>query len=183
MANAQVTERPNRPAPRVSRERENGRRPRLKPMPDFTASEREAAGKAVRASVPRSAHAAWEPAPDRRDPVEIMEEQAASRVPELVAIRHGRMLVSPFTFFRGTAAHMAADLAGAPRTGLDVQLCGDAHLSNFGAFAAPDRRLVFSVNDCRARLNGSRLEQAHRRQHDRSDLRRRRSPAGIAQTA
>ena len=154
MANAQGTERPNRPAPRVSRERENGRRPRLKPMPHFAASEREAAGRAVRASVPRSAHAAWEPAPDRRDPVELMEEQAASRVPELVPIRHGRMLVSPFAFFRGAAAHMAADLAGAPRTGLDVQLCGDAHLSNFGAFAAPDRRLVFSVNDFDETLPG-----------------------------
>ena len=123
-------------------------------MPHFTASEREAAGKAVRAGVPRSAHAAWEPAPDRRDPVELMEEQAASRVPELVPIRHGRMLVSPFTFFRGAAAHMAADLAGTPRTGLDVQLCGDAHLSNFGAFAAPDRRLIFSVNDFDETLPG-----------------------------
>jgi uncharacterized protein (DUF2252 family) len=150
MAKAQVTRHPTR----GSRRPEGVRRPKLKPVPHFTAPERRAAGKAVRAEVPRSAHAAWEPAPDRRDPVELMEEQAASRVPELVPIRHGRMLVSPFTFFRGAAAHMAADLADAPRTGLDVQLCGDAHLSNFGAFAAPDRRLVFSVNDFDETLPG-----------------------------
>ena len=96
---------------------------------------------------PRSEHGEWETASDRRDPVELLEEQAASRVPELVPIRYGRMLVSPFTFFRGAAYPMAADLADAPRTGLDVQLCGDAHLSNFGAFAGPDRRLVFGIND------------------------------------
>ena len=103
---------------------------------------------------PRSGHGEWEPASDRPDPVELLEEQAASRVPELVPIRYGRMLVSPFTFFRGAAYPMAADLAGAPRTGLDVQLCGDAHLSNFGAFAAPDRRLVFSINDFDETLPG-----------------------------
>jgi uncharacterized protein (DUF2252 family) len=120
----------------------------------LTVSEREAAGKAARASVPRSAHAMWEPAPDRPDPVEMMEEQAASRVQALVPVRHGRMLVSPFTFYRGAAAHMAADLADAPRSGLDVQLCGDAHLSNFGGFAAPDRRLIFSVNDFDETLPG-----------------------------
>jgi len=94
------------------------------------------------------------PASARRDPVELLEEQAASRVPELVPIRYGRMLVSPFTFFRGAAYPMAADLADVPRTGLQVQLCGDAHLSNFGAFAAPDRRLVFSVNDFDETLPG-----------------------------
>ena len=88
------------------------------------------------------------------DPVELLEEQAASRVRELVPIRYGRMLVSPFTFFRGAAYPMAADLADAPRTGLDVQLCGDAHLSNFGAFGAPDRRLVFSINDYDETLPG-----------------------------
>ena len=103
---------------------------------------------------PRSEHGEWEPASDRRDPVELLEEQAASRVPELVPIRYGRMLVSPFTFFRGAAYLMAADLAGAPRTGLQVQLCGDAHLSNFGMFAAPDRRLVFSINDFDETLPG-----------------------------
>ena len=103
---------------------------------------------------PRSGHGEWEPASDRRDPVELLEEQAASRVPELVPIRYGRMLVSPFTFFRGAAYPMAADLADAPRTGLEVQLCGDAHLSNFGAFAAPDRRLLFSINDFDETLPG-----------------------------
>ena len=103
---------------------------------------------------PRSGQGEWEPASDRRDPVELLEEQAASRVPELVPIRYGRMLVSPFTFFRGAAYPMAADLAGAPRTGLQVQLCGDAHLSNFGGFAGPDRRLVFSINDFDETLPG-----------------------------
>ncbi len=101
-----------------------------------------------------SGHAEWEPSPIRRDPVELLEEQAETRVPELVPIRYGRMLVSPFTFYRGAAYLMAADLAGTPRTGLHTQLCGDAHLSNFGAFAAPDRRLVFSVNDFDETLPG-----------------------------
>ena len=91
---------------------------------------------------------------DRPDPVDLLEEQSASRVQELVPIRYGRMLVSPFTFYRGAAYPMAADLAGAPRTGLEVQLCGDAHLSNFGAFAAPDRRLIFSINDFDETLPG-----------------------------
>ena len=151
MANAHVTE---RPAVRRPREPQNGQRPKPKQVVHLTTAEREAAGKAARDGLPRSEHAAWEPARDRHDPVELMEEQAATRVPELVPLRHGRMLVSPFTFFRGAAAHMAADLAGSPRTGLDVQLCGDAHLSNFGAFAAPDRRLVFSVNDFDETLPG-----------------------------
>src|ERR1700754_3711450 len=119
-----------------------------------TAEERAARGKAARAEVPRSAHAAWEPAADRRDPVELLEEQAASRVPELVPLRYGRMLVSPFTFFRGAAYPMAADLADAPRSGLKAQLCGDAHLSNFGTFAGPDRRLVFGINDFDETLPG-----------------------------
>jgi len=129
-----------------------GRKP--KPVPHPTPGERAARGKAARAEVPRSVHGEWKSAVDRRDPVELLEEQAASRVPELVPIRYGRMLVSPFTFFRGAASAMAADLAETPRTGLDVQLCGDAHLSNFGAFAAPDRRLVFSVNDFDETLPG-----------------------------
>jgi uncharacterized protein (DUF2252 family) len=129
---------------------------RLKPtaVQHLTAEERVARGKAARAVAPRSEHGAWEPASDRRDPVELLEEQAASRVPELVPLRYGRMLVSPFTFFRGAAYLMAADLAGAPRTGLRVQLCGDAHLSNFGGFAAPDRRLVFGINDFDETLPG-----------------------------
>ena len=130
------------------------RPPRPRPVPHPTPGERAARGKAARAAAPRSGHGDWEPASDRRDPVELLEEQAASRVPELVPIRYGRMLVSPFTFFRGAAYPMAADLAGAPRTGLDVQLCGDAHLSNFGGFAAPDRRLVFSINDFDETLPG-----------------------------
>ena len=119
-----------------------------------TAEERAATGKAARAEVPRSAHAVWEPSGDRPDPVELLEEQAASRVPELVPLRYGRMLVSPFTFFRGAAYPMAADLAESPHSGLEVQLCGDAHLSNFGAFAAPDRRLVFGLNDFDETLPG-----------------------------
>ena len=120
----------------------------------FTTAERAARGKAERAELPRSSHADWEPARHRPDPVELLEEQAASRVPELVPIRYGRMLVSPFTFFRGAAYLMASDLAGGPRTGLHAQLCGDAHLSNFGIFAGPDRRLVFSVNDFDETLPG-----------------------------
>ena len=119
-----------------------------------TPEERAGRGKAARALAPRSGHGEWEPASDRSDPVELLEEQAATRVPELVPIRYGRMLVSPFTFFRGAAYPMAADLADAPRTGLEVQLCGDAHLSNFGGFAAPDRRLVFSINDFDETLPG-----------------------------
>jgi uncharacterized protein (DUF2252 family) len=119
-----------------------------------TAEERAATGKAARAEVPRSAHAVWEPSGDRPDPVELLEEQAASRVPELVPLRYGRMLASPFTFFRGAAYPMAADLAESPHSGLEVQLCGDAHLSNFGAFAAPDRRLVFGLNDFDETLPG-----------------------------
>jgi uncharacterized protein (DUF2252 family) len=120
----------------------------------FSVSERAARGKAARADVPRSAHADWEPAPLRRSPVELLEAQAETRVTELVPIRYGRMLVSPFTFYRGAAYLMASDLAGMPRTGLHAQLCGDAHLSNFGAFAAPDRRLVFSINDFDETLPG-----------------------------
>ena len=120
----------------------------------LTVDERVARGKAARAEVPRSAHGAWEPSPDRVSPVELLAEQAKTRVPELVPIRYGRMLVSPFTFYRGAALVMAADLAESASTGLQTQLCGDAHLSNFGAFAAPDRRLVFSVNDFDETLPG-----------------------------
>jgi uncharacterized protein (DUF2252 family) len=102
-------------------------------------------GKAARRDVPRSAHA--ELAVPSRDPVRILAAQDATRVSELVPIRYGRMLASPFAFFRGAAAVMAADLATMPRTDFEVQLCGDAHLSNFGVFSAPDRRLVFDCND------------------------------------
>ena len=120
----------------------------------FTPAERAARGKATRAEVPRTSHGLWEPALHRPDPVELLEEQAQTRVPELVPIRYGRMLVSPFTFYRGAAYLMASDLAAGPRTGLHTQLCGDAHLSNFGGFAAPDRKLVFSLNDFDETLPG-----------------------------
>ena len=123
-------------------------------VPHFSVAERAARGKAARAEIPRRVHGEWAPPPGRRDPVDLLEEQAATRVPELVPIRYGRMLVSPFTFYRGAAYLMAADLAGAPRTGLHTQLCGDAHLSNFGAFAAPDRRLAFDINDFDETLPG-----------------------------
>ena len=106
-----------------------------------------ARGRAARAGSPRSGHAAWAPAPDRPDVVDVLDAQARLRVPELVPIRHGRMLESPFAFFRGGAAIMAADLAMTPVSGLRAQLCGDAHLANFGVFSAPDRRLVFDLND------------------------------------
>src|SRR3954452_10004568 len=109
--------------------------------------ERMERGKAARRAGPRRSHAEWAPAPDRRNPVDIVEQESEGRVPELVPIRYGRMLATPFTFYRGAAAIMAADLAGSPTSGINVQLCGDAHLSNFGVFAAPDRRLVFDLND------------------------------------
>ena len=117
-------------------------------------AERAAAGKAARPAVPRSSHADWRPAKDRPDPVHVLEQQATTRVSELIPLRHGRMLATPFTFFRGAAAIMAADLAGSPESGFSVQACGDAHLSNFGAFASPDRQLVFDVNDFDETLPG-----------------------------
>ena len=125
-------------------------------MQDATASadERAAAGKAAREKVPRSSHGEWKPPARRRDPVKVLEDQAKSRVPELVPIRYGRMLASPFTFYRGAAAIMAMDLAKTPESGLHVQACGDAHLSNFGVFAAPDRSLVMDVNDFDETLPG-----------------------------
>jgi uncharacterized protein (DUF2252 family) len=104
-------------------------------------------GHEQRGLAPRSSHAHWEPPPDRPDPVAILEEQARTRVAELVPIRYGRMIASPFAYFRGAAASMAWDLAHTPTTDIRVQACGDAHLLNFGMFAAPDRRLVFDVND------------------------------------
>ena len=113
-----------------------------------------ARGKAARAEVPRSSHAAFKPSPERADPIEVLERQATTRVPELVPIRYGRMLVSPFTFYRGAAMIMAGDLAATPRSGLTVQCCGDAHLSNFGVFASPERRLVFDLNDFDETLPG-----------------------------
>ena len=122
--------------------------------PHLTVAERVTRGKIARAEVPRSNHAAYQPAPDRPDPIELLEEQARTRVPELVPIRYGRMLVSPFTFYRGAARIMASDLANTPSSGLKVQCCGDAHLSNFGVFASPDRRLIFDINDFDETLPG-----------------------------
>jgi uncharacterized protein (DUF2252 family) len=110
-------------------------------------NERKALGKRAREAVPREAHADWRPPAGRADPVRILEGQAKTRVAELLPIRYGRMLRSPFAFFRGAAAIMAADRAGTARSGFLTQLCGDAHLSNFGGFAAPDRELVFDLND------------------------------------
>ena len=117
-------------------------------------ADKKAAGKDARAAVPRSSHAQWSPAPDRRDPVSLLEEQNADRVDWLVPIRHARMRVSPFTFYRGTARIMASDLAGSPVSGLNVQLGGDAHLSNFGAYASSERHLVFDANDFDETLPG-----------------------------
>jgi uncharacterized protein (DUF2252 family) len=111
-------------------------------------------GREARRGTPRSAHGDFSPAPDRPDPVALLADQAATRVRELIPIRYGRMLVSPFTFYRGAAAVMAADLATTPRTGIVVQTCGDAHISNFGGFAAPDRRLIFGPNDFDETLPG-----------------------------
>jgi uncharacterized protein (DUF2252 family) len=113
-----------------------------------------ARGRTARAQVPRSAHGRWEPAPGRPDPVALLEEQAASRVPMLVPVRYGRMLVSPFTFYRGGALIMASDLAGTPVSGVTVQLCGDAHLSNFGLFGTPERQMIFDINDFDETLPG-----------------------------
>ena len=132
----------------------SGRARQVGTVEHLTIAERAARGKAERAEVPRRVHGEWSPAPGRPDPVDLLEAQAKTRVPELVPIRYGRMLVSPFTFFRGAAYLMASDLADGPRTGLHAQLCGDAHLSNFGTFAAPDRRLVFSINDFDETLPG-----------------------------
>jgi uncharacterized protein (DUF2252 family) len=116
-------------------------------VPHTSEAESKASGKQARAKVPRNSHATFDPPPDRPDPVSLLEEQARTRVPELVPIRYGRMLVSPFTFFRGAALIMASDLSTTPVSGLTAQLCGDAHLSNFGVFGSPERQLVFDCND------------------------------------
>ena len=119
-----------------------------------TPRERAERGKAARAHAPRSSHAAFAASPGRADPVGLLELQARERVPELVPIRYGRMLASPFTFYRGAALIMAADLAETPRSGFLAQCCGDAHLSNFGLFASPERRLLFDINDFDETLPG-----------------------------
>jgi Uncharacterized protein conserved in bacteria (DUF2252) len=120
----------------------------------LTVQARVELGKAARTHCPRASHAAWDPPSRRPDPVDLLEAQAGTRVPELVPIRYGRMLASPFAFYRGAAAIMASDLATAPNTGLHVQLCGDAHLSNFGGFASPERELVLDLNDFDETLPG-----------------------------
>ena len=123
-------------------------------MGRLTMADRVARGKAARSEVPRESHAMFDPPADRPDPVAQLEQQAESRVPELVPIRYGRMLVSPFAYFRGAALPMASDLADTPCTGLVVQACGDAHLSNFGIFASPERKFLFDVNDFDETLPG-----------------------------
>jgi uncharacterized protein (DUF2252 family) len=115
--------------------------------PTLSRAERAAAGKALRDAMPRSAHASWSPPDDRADPVETLEESNQGRVAELVPLRYGRMLVSPFAFLRGSAAVMARDLAATPATGLTLQACGDCHLANFGLFATPERNVIFDIND------------------------------------
>ena len=120
----------------------------------ITPREHEASGREARRRAPRTIQARWDPGADRPDPVKILSDQDKSRLPDLIPIRHGRMLVSPFTFYRGAAGIMASDLGVTPRSGLGVQLCGDAHLSNFGVFAAPDRRLIFDINDFDETLPG-----------------------------
>ncbi|MFF4350630.1 DUF2252 domain-containing protein [Streptomyces sp. NPDC001530] len=119
-----------------------------------TPKERAALGKAARSDAPRSAHAEFTPPPKRTDPVDVIEAQSAKRVPELVPIRYGRMSESPFRFYRGAAAIMAADLADTPRTGIRAQLCGDAHMLNFRLLASPERRLMFDINDFDETLPG-----------------------------
>jgi uncharacterized protein (DUF2252 family) len=114
---------------------------------NLSLQERAALGKDARRRTPRRSHAEWAPAPDRASAVDMLEAQEVGRLPELLPVRHARMLTSPFAFYRGAAAVMAADLAGSPDSGFTVQACGDAHLSNFGAFASPDRELVFDIND------------------------------------
>ena len=116
--------------------------------------EREARGADARVRTPPSSHAGWAPVADRPDPVALLEEQNLTREPDLVPVRHGRMMVSPFTFYRGAAKIMAEDLKDTPTADIVVQLCGDAHLSNFGAFASPERRLLFDLNDFDETLPG-----------------------------
>lgn len=130
------------------------RTPEVEPLPPTSPREREARGLAARERVPRERHGRWRPPTDRIDPISLLERQAARRDPELVPIRHRRMAASPFAFFRGAASVMAHDLADSPVTGLRVQLCGDAHLVNFGVFDTPERSHVFDINDFDETLPG-----------------------------
>ena len=122
--------------------------------PYRTADERRADGKALREGVPREAHGSWKTPRDRRDPIDILNESNRDRLPDLVPIRFGRMMQSPFAYYRGSAAVMAADLTSTPASGIRVQACGDAHLSNFGGFATPERRVIFDINDFDETLPG-----------------------------
>jgi hypothetical protein len=116
--------------------------------------QRREQGRAARRAVPRGTHAGWTPAPDRPDPVDLLQAQAKDRLEELMPIRYARMMASPFAFMRGSAVIMAQDLAGTPNTGIQAQLCGDAHLLNFGAYASPERALLFDLNDFDETLPG-----------------------------
>ena len=123
-------------------------------IPYKSADERRDEGKELRQAVPRAAHHEWKPHRNRRDPIDILNESNQGRLPDLVPIRFGRMMQSPFAFYRGSAAVMAADLATTPSSGIRVQACGDAHLSNFGGFATPERRVIFDINDFDETLPG-----------------------------
>ncbi|MDQ2671504.1 MAG: DUF2252 domain-containing protein [Actinomycetota bacterium] len=131
--------------------------PNLSPAPPQAAAsyqERHERGRAARRAAPRGGHAEWTPAPDRPDPIDLLEAQDRNRIPDLIPIRYSRMMASPFAFMRGAAIVMAHDLAGTPKTGIRAQLCGDAHLSNFGAYASPERALLFDLNDFDETLPG-----------------------------
>src|SRR3954466_8841617 len=119
-----------------------------------TLDERARPGREARDHAPLDSHRGWRPATDRPDPADLLNAQNRTRDPDLVPVRHGRVMASPFTFYRGAAAVMAADLENTPTAGLDAQLCGDAHLSNFGAFASPERKLLFDLNDFDETLPG-----------------------------
>ena len=130
-------------------------RPVVLPEPKHrSVSERQQLGRAMRKTLPRMAHASGRTSGQRRSPLDVLQEQATSRLPDLVPVRYGRMLTSPFAFFRGSAAIMAMDLATLPRTQLTVQLCGDAHLMNVGMFGSPERQLLFDINDFDETLPG-----------------------------
>ena len=137
-----------------AKSKSDGRKPLNPSGPMPSRDERYAAGKALRDHVPRKEHGQWSAAHDRRNPVSMVIESGNGRIPELIPIRNGRMMVSPFTFYRGTANIMAADLASTPATGIRAQLCGDSHLLNFGGFATPERRLVLDINDFDETLPG-----------------------------
>jgi uncharacterized protein (DUF2252 family) len=120
----------------------------------LTVEERRARGRALREQTPRTSHAFWAEAPNRPDPIALLEAQATTRLPDLIPLRYARMRISPFTFLRGSAIVMAHDLAQTPRTGIQTQLCGDCHLSNFGVYASPERTLLFDINDLDETLPG-----------------------------